>query len=67
MKPVFPSSEWLNSLCDKLNQDKKYAVIAAKWEGDICVVIEPSGNIKRYNNILFGSLAWKMQAGCNFE
>ncbi|MFH2038725.1 MAG: SCP2 sterol-binding domain-containing protein [Chloroflexota bacterium] len=46
MNPVFPSSEWLNSLCQKLNEDKKYAAIASKWEGDICVVIEPSGIIQ---------------------
>jgi len=46
MKPVFPSSEWLNSLEEKLNEDKKYATIAVKWEGDISVVIEPSGNLK---------------------
>ena len=47
MNPIFPSSEWLNSLCEKLNQDKKYNTIAAKWEGDICVVIEPSGKINQ--------------------
>jgi putative sterol carrier protein len=46
VNPVFPSQEWLNRLCEKLNQDKIYESIATKWEGDICVVIEPSGKIK---------------------
>ncbi|HBG74586.1 MAG: hypothetical protein A2X25_11175 [Chloroflexi bacterium GWB2_49_20] len=46
MNPIFPSPEWLNTLCEKLNRDKKYASIAARWEGDMCVVIEPSGNVK---------------------
>ena len=46
MNPVFPSSEWLEKLCQKLNEDEKYANIASKWEGDICVEIEPGGNLK---------------------
>jgi len=46
MKPIFPSLEWLNGLCEKLNDDLKYASIAAKWEGDLTIVIEPTGNLK---------------------
>jgi putative sterol carrier protein len=46
MNPIFPSLEWLNNICNKLNMDEKYALIASKWEGDICVVIEPNEKIK---------------------
>jgi len=40
---IFPSPEWLEDLSKKLNNDAKYAQIAKNWEGDMCVVIEPSG------------------------
>jgi len=43
MTAIFPSFEWLEGLSKKLNSDTKYAQIARNWEGDICVVIEPSG------------------------
>ncbi len=43
MTAIFPSFEWLEDLSKKLNSDTKYAQIARNWEGDICVVIEPSG------------------------
>ena len=43
MAPIFPSLEWLEELKEKLNSDEKYAQIARNWEGDMCVVIEPSG------------------------
>jgi putative sterol carrier protein len=43
MSVIFPSPEWLQTLSDKLNSDERYAQIAKKWEGDMCVVIEPSG------------------------
>jgi putative sterol carrier protein len=43
MTPIFPSLGWLESLKEKLNSDEKYAQIARNWEGDMCVVIEPSG------------------------
>jgi len=46
MKPKFPSPEWLNALCEKLNNDEKYSVIAAKWEGDMTIVVEPGGELK---------------------
>jgi len=43
MAAIFPSFEWLEGLSKKLNSDTKYAQIARNWEGDMCVVIEPSG------------------------
>ncbi|MCX6039141.1 MAG: SCP2 sterol-binding domain-containing protein [Chloroflexi bacterium] len=43
MATIFPSIEWLEGLSKKLNSDTKYAQIARNWEGDMCVVIEPSG------------------------
>ena len=43
MASIFPSLEWLEDLGKKLNSDSKYAQIARNWEGDMCVVIEPSG------------------------
>ncbi len=43
MTVLFPSPEWLQVLFDKLNSDARYAQIARNWEGDMCVVIEPSG------------------------
>jgi len=45
MGNVFPGPEWLKALDQKLNSDTKYAQIAKKWEGDILIVIEPSGPI----------------------
>lgn len=41
----FPSPEWLQALFEKLNSDEHYALIARTWEGDIVVVIEPSGPV----------------------
>ncbi|MCX6034550.1 MAG: SCP2 sterol-binding domain-containing protein [Chloroflexi bacterium] len=43
MATKFPSPAWLQTLSDKLNADERYAQIARNWEGDMCVVIEPSG------------------------
>jgi len=43
MAAIFPSPEWLEKLGEKLNADEQYARIAKNWEGDMCVVIEPSG------------------------
>ncbi len=45
MDPVFPSQEWLTLLEKKLNSDENYARIARNWEGDICIIIEPEGNL----------------------
>ena len=41
--PTFPSETWLQALHEKLNTDEQYARMAAKWEGDLAFVIEPSG------------------------
>ncbi len=43
--PVFPSEEWLQALCQKLNQDAQYARIAQRWEGDLAFVIEPDDRL----------------------
>ena len=43
MPGVFPSDEWLNSLKDFLNEDEKYAAVAAKWEGDLLFDIKAAG------------------------
>jgi putative sterol carrier protein len=43
---IFPSLEWLQNLSIKLNSDGHYAQVAWNWEGDMCVVIEPSGPLK---------------------
>lgn len=42
---TFPSDQWLQSLMEKLNTDEHYAQIARNWEGDMLVIIEPSGNL----------------------
>ncbi|MBN2388081.1 MAG: SCP2 sterol-binding domain-containing protein [Anaerolineales bacterium] len=39
----FPGPAWLESLQEKLNADEKYSQTARNWEGDMAVVIEPSG------------------------
>jgi putative sterol carrier protein len=39
----FPSPEWLQALFEKLNSDERYAQVAKSWEGDMLVVIEPTG------------------------
>jgi putative sterol carrier protein len=39
----FPSSEWIAALMEKLNSDERYAQIASKWEGDMRIILEPSG------------------------
>jgi putative sterol carrier protein len=45
MASTFPSPEWVEDFCQKLNSDSRYAQIARKWEGDITLVIEPSGPV----------------------
>jgi len=46
MTNLFPSSEWLQALKEKLNSDEKYAQTAKKWEGEIVFYIEKGGPIK---------------------
>ncbi len=48
MPPKFPSPEWVSALCEKLNSDEHYARIAGKWEGDMLIVVEPSGALKEH-------------------
>ena len=50
---LFPSSEWVDALKDKLNSDEQYARIAKNWEGDIIYVIEPSGALKEEMTFYF--------------
>lgn len=45
MSAVFPSTDWLNELHEKINSDERYGDLAKKWEGDMIVVIEPQGNL----------------------
>ncbi len=42
---LFPSSDWLKSLMEKLNSDRHYAQVAHGWEGDMLFLIEPGGNL----------------------
>jgi putative sterol carrier protein len=40
---TFPSVQWIQDMSEKLNSDPQYAQIARNWEGDLRVIIEPSG------------------------
>jgi putative sterol carrier protein len=43
----FPSEAWLQVLVDILNSDERYGEVAANWEGDMIVVIEPEDGDER--------------------
>jgi putative sterol carrier protein len=43
---IFPSTEWMQAIIDKLNTDEKYARIARKWEGDLRFILEPDDTLK---------------------
>ncbi len=45
MSAIFPSSNWLDALCAKLNEDSHYGQIARNWEGDLVFDIEPEGKL----------------------
>lgn len=45
MANIFISQQWMDTLCQKLNSDARYAQIASKWEGDLSIAIEPSGDL----------------------
>jgi putative sterol carrier protein len=45
MANIFISQQWMDTLCQKLNNDARYAKIASKWEGDLSIAIEPSGDL----------------------
>jgi len=40
---TFPTEQWLQALLEKLNSDERHAHVARNWEGDILIIIEPSG------------------------
>jgi putative sterol carrier protein len=46
MDILFPSSEWLIFLQEKLNNDPRYNQIARNWEGDLIFDIQPAGNLE---------------------
>ena len=45
MHAKFPSPEWVSELEQKLNSDEHYAKTAIKWEGDILIIVEPTGTL----------------------
>ncbi len=47
MSAIFPSAEWLDSLCAKLNDDARYSEVARDWEGDLIFDIEPESNLSQ--------------------
>ena len=48
---IFPSKEWAEEFCKKLNENKKYGDSAKKWEGSILFVASslPEHIMKKYN------------------
>lgn len=42
---LFPTTDWLETLSNKLNSDEQYANIARNWEGDMVFMIEPEGTL----------------------
>lgn len=46
MTCIFPSAEWLDELQAKLNSDSHYNQVARRWEGDLVIDIQPSGNLR---------------------
>lgn len=45
MSAIFPSAEWLDALCNKLNEDERYSAIARHWEGDLIFDLQPEGHL----------------------
>ena len=41
----FPTPEWTQAFMDKLNHDAQYGEIARNWEGDIFLIMDPSGSL----------------------
>ncbi len=41
----FPSHEWLQLLCEKLNNDAHYGQVARNWEGDLLFDILAGGRL----------------------
>lgn len=46
MSYEFPSEEWLNALCERINSSETYRQAAAKWEGDLTFVVEAALGVK---------------------
>jgi len=44
MSIKFPSDEWIEELCARLNASETYAQAAATWEGDNIFIILPDVN-----------------------
>jgi putative sterol carrier protein len=44
MSIKFPSDEWIEELCARLNASETYAKAAATWEGDNIFIILPDAN-----------------------
>jgi len=40
MAVVFPSTDWLNELKQRVNSDELYKKVAANWEGDYLCIVE---------------------------
>jgi putative sterol carrier protein len=41
----FPTPEWLEALCKKLNDDGRYSHVARNWEGDLVFDISPDSRL----------------------
>ncbi len=42
---IFPSEAWVKLLEEKLNTDTRYGQVAARWEGDMAIVVEPDAGL----------------------
>jgi len=51
--PEFLTTEWLDSLKEKLNTDSQYAEIAKNWEGDVNLKIDPGNTLSEPVTIYF--------------
>jgi putative sterol carrier protein len=51
MPHLFPSQVWIEAVGDQLNQDADYARIAHAWEGDLSIVMQPSGALKEQTTL----------------
>jgi putative sterol carrier protein len=47
-KLEFPSKEWIEEYCKKLNESAEYKRSASKWEGDFIFIVEIGSNKKIY-------------------
>jgi putative sterol carrier protein len=47
-KLEFPSKEWIEEYCKKLNESAEYNRSASKWKGDFIFVVEKGSNKRIY-------------------